>query len=244
MYKFSIILILFYTVLNIMGNSLQNGKACTTGTECSSEYCNPESFRCTIEPTRILVYKLSEFIKKDNLSFDIYNILKQLEKTPSSSATNAGSSLGSAIGGQMGAKLGGVVGGLINPIAYLLKIGHLNLSPELKEFEKLLEDLINRIIVTLSNKITEEDIKAFTEKVFIFAKTASGKNKIIDILSNFNTLDSLREKAKKNIIIKNNTTPPTNLQQLINEKTAHELENFAQEFKAFGKQISLTGYLF
>ena len=187
--------------------------------------------------------RMEALIKKGNLPYSaFYNLFKNLEEKVSPTAGGAigaliGGTLGSAggpIGGvagrTAGALAGTALGGAISPVAGLLRSVQRGTSPDTEEFEKLTADFVKSAKDFFPGRVTNTDLEAFFRMIPTLSNTDTGKEKIINNMRSFNEITKVRAKAMKDIIKQNGGNRPKNLQILVEEKVAPEVDRISKEF--------------
>jgi hypothetical protein len=140
-----------------------------------------------------------------------------------------GGALGALAGGIPGAGLGGTLGGLLGTAAS----GAANalLSPESQEFKKLSNDFLKDAKETFGTRLTNYDVQTFLQTVPTLSQTDEGKRRVITNLRSFNEAAILRKNAMDKIIKANGGKRPANLDTLIEERIAPQLDILADKFK-------------
>lgn len=160
----------------------------------------------------------------------LHKTLKSLEAISPEKAIIGGAAAGFAAGGIPGGLIGGTLGALITPIVPLLEAGERKLYPAAEEFEKLSADFIKEAKTYFGSRLTDADLRAFMQTIPTLSQTKSGKEKIISNLKKMNEITGIKAKAMKAIIKENGGKRPINLAELVEERTAPEIDKVAQEF--------------
>lgn len=200
--------------------------------------------------------RMLNLIDKGKLPDPIYyKQLKDLEEslTPLktiSSAAGAGAGGGAALGGSIGgvvgnvpgAALGSAIGGLIGAIGgglsglYASRYPSekrreiLEKFPDTEEFEKLSANFIKGAKAIFGSRITDQDLRAFMQTVPQLSNTEAGKRAIIKNIQILNKASHTKANVMKEIIAANGGRRPANLQILVDELAAPQLDQLAQEF--------------
>jgi len=80
------------------------------------------------------------------------------------------------------------------------------------------------------SRITDQDLKAYMAQIPTLSNSDAGKLKIIEDMKIANKADKVRAKAMKDIIKENGGNRPANLQLLVEERIADELDKLSKEF--------------
>jgi hypothetical protein len=141
--------------------------------------------------------------------------------------------IGSAIGGVIGLITGGKFGGGIGAAAGagVGGIGNTFLSPQSQEFNKLSNDFLKDAKDTFGSRLTNYDVQTFLATVPTLSQSDEGKRRVITNLRSFNEAALLRNKAMNQIIKDNGGKRPANLDTLIEERIAPQLDALAEKFK-------------
>lgn len=142
----------------------------------------------------------------------------------------AGGPLGAGGGGYIGTKIGKGIGEGVSGAASAL------LSPDSQEFRKLSNDFLKDAKETFGSRLTNYDVQTFLATVPTLSQSDEGKRRVITNLRSFNEAALLRKKAMDQIIKDNGGRRPANLDTLVEDRIAPQLDALAQKFKA-GQQI-------
>jgi hypothetical protein len=145
-----------------------------------------------------------------------------------------GASIGSLIGllsggGLLGAGVGGTLGKAVG--AGLEGAGNVFLTPQSQEFNKLSKDFLKTARDYFGGRITENQVDTFLETVPTLSQTDEGKRAVIRNLRLFNDAALLRKKIMDQVIKENGGKRPANLDALIEERGAPQLDKIANKFK-------------
>ncbi len=186
--------------------------------------------------------RMLKLIEKGDLpNAAFYKILKNIEEhvSPGIGAA-AGSAIGTAIGlaggplsiatGAGGAAIGAGVGAIVQPIATLLRFAEKKYYPDTEEFEKLSANFISGAKAIFGSRITDRDLQAFLDTVPTLAHTEKGKRAIIRNIQLTNKATEIKAKNMREIIKENNGHRPFDLQNLVEERSADELDKLATQF--------------
>jgi hypothetical protein len=117
---------------------------------------------------------------------------------------------------------------------YIESIAESFLSPDTQEFEKLSTDFIKDAKQFFGNRITQQEVNLFLKTVPNLSQTGAGKRRVIRNMRIFNEAAGLRKKTMDEIIKENGGKRPANLESLIEERSAPQLDALAAEFKGSG----------
>ncbi len=106
------------------------------------------------------------------------------------------------------------------------------LNPESQQFEKLSNDFIREAKSIFGNRLTDADLNAFLKTVPTLSQSNEGKMLIIQNMRQFNEASKIKEIAMNEIIKDNGGRRPRNLVELIDERTAPQLDALAEKFKS------------
>lgn len=128
-------------------------------------------------------------------------------------------------------------GNLQNPVLYgaLKKVG-LDIpalqSANSQEFVKLTTDFLRNAKDVFGSRVTNYDAQAFLKTVPELSQSDEGKKRIIRNMRLLDKGEQLRGQAQDSIIKENGGKRPRNLESLVEERVAPELDALAQQFKA------------
>jgi len=137
----------------------------------------------------------------------------------------AGGALGAGGGGYVGTKIGKGIGEGLSGAASAL------LSPQSQEFKKLSNDFLKDAKETFGSRLTNYDVQTFLATVPTLSQSDEGKRRVITNLRSFNEAAILRKKAMDQIIKENGGKRPANLDTLVEDRIAPQLDALAQKFK-------------
>jgi hypothetical protein len=128
-------------------------------------------------------------------------------------------------------------GNLQNPVLYgaLKKVG-LDIpalqSANSQEFVKLTTDFLRNAKDVFGSRVTNYDAQAFLKTVPELSQSDEGKKRIIRNMRLLDKGEQLRGQAQDSIIKENGGKRPRNLESLVEDRVAPELDALAQQFKA------------
>lgn len=134
-----------------------------------------------------------------------------------------GNLVGSAWGSLFDAAFNGIFGAGID--------FHSLLHPDSQEFRKLSNDFLKDAKDTFGSRLTNYDVKTFLATVPTLSQTDAGKLRVIRNLRSFNEAALARKKAMDEVIKENGGRRPANLDTLVDERIAPQLDEMARKFK-------------
>jgi hypothetical protein len=201
--------------------------------------------------------RMLKLIDKGDLPYSTYyNLLKNIEEHVSptvgaGAGAGLGGAIGTALGAAAGAALGGVgalpggaagaatgtaigagLGALVSPVVGVLRSIQRVTSPDTEEFEKLSNQFVNGVKQIFGGRVAVEEMKAFMSTIPTLSNTDAGKKKIINGMKVANEAEHIRAKNMKDIIKENKGKRPLNLPELVEERSADELDKLAKKFLA------------
>lgn len=100
-----------------------------------------------------------------------------------------------------------------------------------QEFDKLSTDFVKDAKSFFGNRLTDADLKAFLKTVPTLSMSDSGKERVIKSLRSFSDAALIKRKALDDIIRENNGKRPSNLDELLDKRTADQLDPLSKEIK-------------
>lgn len=104
-------------------------------------------------------------------------------------------------------------------------------STQTQEFKKLQADFLRDVKKIFGSRVTNEEVKRYTNRIPSLTQTDEGKRMVVRDLKLFNDANLARKKAMQDIIDENNGYRPPNLEDLIEKRSKSELDRIAKEFK-------------
>jgi len=105
------------------------------------------------------------------------------------------------------------------------------MTADAQELDKLSTDFIKDAKDFFGTRLTDADLKAFIRTIPTLSQSQEGRRRVISNLRSFNDAAILKEDAMKKIVKANGGKRPENLQLLVEEIVAPQLEQMAQKFK-------------
>lgn len=130
-------------------------------------------------------------------------------------------------------------GNLPNPVFYGLanRVGRplgLNVlalqDADAQEFEKLTNEFLKNAKDIFGSRLTNFDVETFLKGIPTLSQSDEGKQRIINNLRNVNEGALIKERALRQVIAANGGKRPANLDQLVEEIAAPELDQLAENF--------------
>lgn len=104
------------------------------------------------------------------------------------------------------------------------------MSADAQEFNKLSNDFIKSAKEIFGSRITDNDLKAFLKTVPTLAQTQEGRRRVIRSLKSANEASLLKKNALDELLKENKGKRPRNLELLIEEKIAPQLDELAKSY--------------
>jgi hypothetical protein len=104
-------------------------------------------------------------------------------------------------------------------------------ATDTEEFEKLTADFLTDAKKFFGNRLTDNDVNLFLERVPKLSLTDEGKKKVINNMRSFNKAAKLKWDATKQIIKENGGKRPANLEILVEERIGDQLNRIAEDFR-------------
>lgn len=108
---------------------------------------------------------------------------------------------------------------------------HSLMSPESQEFDKLSKEFLKNAKNIFGSRITDADLKTFLKMVPDLTQSREGKHRLIHNMRLYNEGVRIRKKAMDEALKENNGHAPLNLESLVEEKAAPQLDALAEKFK-------------
>lgn len=106
-------------------------------------------------------------------------------------------------------------------------------NPESQEFEKLSNDFIKDAKEIFGGgRLTDADLAAFLKTIPTLSLSNEGKLRVMENMRRFNEASKLKEKALRQVIKENNGRRPRNIEILVDEKIAPQLDALSDQFKS------------
>ena len=193
------------------------------------------------EQDDIRLGRLEKLVKNGNLPYSaLWSTLTKIEDTSIGALAAAGGTIGGiagAAGGPLalatagaGALAGGIAGSLISPLAGIIKTGLRLRSSDVEEFEKLSTDFVKNAKQYFGSRLTDADLKAFMSTIPSLMQTDAGKLKVINNLREFNKVSKTEARLARQIIRANGGLRPPNLDALVHDALAPEIDKLAEQF--------------
>lgn len=104
-------------------------------------------------------------------------------------------------------------------------------NPDSQEFEKLSNDFLKSAKEVFGARLTNFDVQTYLKTVPTLLQTDEGKRRVIQNLKVFNEGVKVRAKTMNDLITQNNGRRPRNLELLVEQKAAPQLDSLAKTFK-------------
>lgn len=110
-------------------------------------------------------------------------------------------------------------------------------ATDTEEFEKLSNDFLRDAKDVFGSRITDADLKAFLQMVPTLSQTDNGKKAIINNMREFNDLAIARNEIMTKIIKENGGRRPANLDILVDERLAPQLNKLSNDMKLMTRSL-------
>ena len=108
---------------------------------------------------------------------------------------------------------------------------HSLMSPESQEFDKLSKEFLKNAKNMFGSRITDADLKTFLKMVPDLSQSREGKRRIIHNMRLYNEGVKIRKKTMDEVLKENGGHAPLNLETLVEDRAASELDKLAERFK-------------
>lgn len=138
----------------------------------------------------------------------------------------------SEVGGEGGIPIvGPLIGILANPIGGAGLSVQRAISSDVEEFEKLSADFIKDAKNYFPGRVTNTELESFLRTIPTLSQSDQGKAAIIENMRSFNKIAQLRSKAARDIVKINGGKKPEDLDILVDETIAPQLDKMSEEFR-------------
>lgn len=106
------------------------------------------------------------------------------------------------------------------------------MTADAQEFEKLSTDFFKNIKDIVGTRVTNFDIQQFLKTVPTLNQSKEGRQRVITNLRVFNDMARVKQKSMRDIIKENKGKRPSDLEELVDERSKDELDKIAERFKS------------
>jgi hypothetical protein len=106
------------------------------------------------------------------------------------------------------------------------------MTADAQEFDKLSKDFIKDAKSIFGARITDQDLRAFMDRIPTLSQSKEGRRRIINNFKNFNEASEIRENASEKIIEANHGRRPRNYDSLVEKVAKPELDALANKFES------------
>lgn len=111
------------------------------------------------------------------------------------------------------------------------------MTADAQELDKLSTDFVKNAKDFFGSRITDNDLKAFMQTIPTLSQSNAGRIRVINNMRLFLDAAALKDKTMKQIIKENNGKRPANLDILVEERIAPELDLLADKFKESSTEL-------